>query len=84
MTKQADKGADFIGRLQSFTETVLTRRLRKRLKDKMKQQRRNPVVDWLLAILWAACVVLVINQYIFQNYQIPSESMVSTLSGLAT
>jgi signal peptidase I len=79
MTKQADKGADFIDRLQSFTETILTRRLKKRLKDKMKQQRRNAVVDWLFAILWAACVVLVINQYFFQNYQIPSESMVNTL-----
>ncbi len=79
MTKQAGKSADFIDRLQNFTETLLTRRLRKRLKDKMKQQRRNAVVDWLMAILWAACVVLVINQYIFQNYQIPSESMVKTL-----
>ncbi len=45
----------------------------------MKQQRRNAAVDWLLAIVWAACVVLVINQYVFQNYQIPSESMVNTL-----
>lgn len=79
MTKQADKGADFIDRLQSFTEKILTRRLRKRLREKMKQQRRNAVVDWLFAILWAACVVLVINQYFFQNYQIPSESMVNTL-----
>ncbi len=79
MTKQADKGVDFPDRLQSFTETVLTRRLKKRLKEKMRQQRRNVVVDWLFAILWAACVVLVINQYFFQNYQIPSESMVNTL-----
>ena len=79
MTKQADKGADFIDRLQAFTESVLTRRLKRRLKDRMKQQRRNPIVDWLAAILWAACVVLVINQYVFQNYRIPSESMVKTL-----
>jgi len=79
MTTQADRKADFIDKLQSFTELLLTRRLRKRLKEKMKQQRRNAFVDWLLAILWAACVVLVINQYVFQNYQIPSESMVKTL-----
>ena len=79
MTKQADKGADSIDRLQKFTESVLTRRLKRRLRDRMKQQRRNPVVDWLAAILWAACVVLVINQYVFQNYRIPSESMVKTL-----
>jgi signal peptidase I len=79
MTKQADKGADFIDRLQTFTESILTHRLKRRLKDRMKQQRRNPIVDWLAAILWAACVVLVINQYVFQNYRIPSESMVKTL-----
>jgi len=79
MTTQADRKADFIDKLQSLTELLLTRRLRKRLKEKMKQQRRNAFVDWLLAILWAACVVLVINQYVFQNYQIPSESMVKTL-----
>lgn len=79
MTKQADKGADSIDRLQTFTESILTRRLKRRLRDRMKQQRRNPIVDWLAAILWAACVVLVINQYVFQNYRIPSESMVKTL-----
>jgi len=79
MTRQADKSVDFVDRLQGFTEKALTRRLKKRLKEKMKQQRRNAAVDWLLAIVWAACVVLVINQYVFQNYQIPSESMVNTL-----
>ncbi|MDX9828048.1 MAG: S26 family signal peptidase, partial [Spirochaetia bacterium] len=70
---------DFILRLQGFTESLLTRRLKRRLKDKMKQQRRNVIVDWLFAILWAASVVLVINQYIFQNYRIPSESMEKSL-----
>jgi len=45
----------------------------------MKQQKRNPILDWIYAILWAACVVLIINQYIFQNYRIPSGSMENTL-----
>lgn len=79
MTSQAGTNTDFISRLQTFTEARLTRRRKKKLKEKIKQQKRHPVVDWLFAILWAACVVLVINQYIFQNYQIPSESMVKTL-----
>jgi signal peptidase I len=70
---------DFLDSLQKCTETILTKRLKKRLKEKMKQQKRHPLLDWLFAILWAACVVLVINQYIFQNYRIPSESMVDTL-----
>lgn len=72
-------GNDFPGKLQSFTENLLTKRLKRRLKNKRKQQNRNVVVDWILAIVWAACVVLIINQYFFQNYQIPSESMMDTL-----
>ncbi len=80
MIDNASKSNDFVSRLQRLTEALLTRRRRKQLREKMKQQRRNPILDWVLAILWAACVVLVINQYIFQNYQIPSESMVKTLN----
>jgi signal peptidase I len=79
MTAGTKDRTDFLDSLQVFTEKFLTRRLKKRLKEKMKQQKRHPLLDWLFAILWAACVVLVINQYIFQNYRIPSESMVDTL-----
>ncbi len=65
--------------LVTLTERFLTRRLKKKLKEKMRQQARHPVLDWIYAILWAACVVLVVNQYIFQNYRIPSSSMEKTL-----
>jgi signal peptidase I len=37
------------------------------------------IVDWLEAFLWAAGVVLLINQYLFQLYVIPSGSMIDTL-----
>ncbi len=70
---------DFVSRLVTYSEQVLTRRKKKALREKMKQQRRHPVLDWAYAILWAACVVLIINQYIFQAYRIPSESMQNTL-----
>jgi len=73
------KRVDFVDRLIGYSEEVLTRRKKKALREKMKQQRRHPVVDWVYAILWAACVVLVINQYVFQAYRIPSESMQNTL-----
>lgn len=79
MIAPASREGSFPRALQSFTEKFLTRRLKRKLRDRMKQQRRHPVLDWIYAILWAACVVLVINQYIFQNYRIPSESMVDTL-----
>jgi signal peptidase I len=75
MTKQDD----LISGLQTFTEKILTRRLKHRMRERMKQQKRNPILDWVYAILWAACVVLVINQYIFQAYRIPSGSMEKTL-----
>jgi signal peptidase I len=73
------KRADFFDRLVIFSADMLTRRKQKSLRAKMKQQERHPVLDWAYAILWAACVVLVINQYIFQNYRIPSGSMENTL-----
>jgi signal peptidase I len=62
-----------------ITEEVLTWRKRRKLIHKEKQRRKNPVVDWIEVILSAALIVLLINQYLFQAYQIPSESMVDTL-----
>jgi signal peptidase I len=70
---------DFIDRLIVFSESILTRRKRRSLRRKEKQKRRHPVVDWLDAFLWAAMVVLLINQYLIQAYQIPSGSMMNTL-----
>lgn len=71
--------ADFAMALQHITERVLTHRLKRKLRERKRQQERHPVLDWALAILWAACFVLVINQYLFQNYRIPSGSMEKTL-----
>jgi signal peptidase I len=61
------------------TERFLTWRKRRRLAKKEKQRKKNPVVDWLDAILSAVVIVLLINQYLLQAYQIPSQSMVPTL-----
>jgi signal peptidase I len=69
----------FLDRLQLFTEAYLTRRRRIRRIKKEKQQAKNPVLDWIQSFLWAAGVVLLINQYLFQAYQIPSGSMIDTL-----
>jgi signal peptidase I len=75
----AKSGTPFLEKLTSCTECWLTRRrVIKRIK-KEKQQAKNPIVDWLEAFLWAAGVVLLINQYLFQAYQIPSGSMIDTL-----
>ena len=70
---------NFYTRLHGFTERVLTFRKRRRLKQKLKQQSKHWLRDWLEAILWAICMVLLINQYLFQMYRIPSGSMSGTL-----
>jgi signal peptidase I len=70
---------EFFASVQSITEAYLSHcRENQRIKRE-KQQKKNPVVDWIEAFLWAACVVLLINQYLFQAYQIPSGSMIDTL-----
>ncbi len=70
---------DFWARLTAGTERLLTWRKRRRLRKKIKQQQKHVVVDWIEAFLWAAGVVLLINQYALQAYQIPSGSMRDTL-----
>lgn len=74
-----DANTDFIASLESFTERALTRRKKRRLAQKMKQQSKHWLRDWAEAILWAVCMVLLINQYLFQMYRIPSGSMSGTL-----
>ncbi len=66
-------------KLIAFTEKFLTWRKRRKHIKKEKQKQKNVIVDWLEAFLWAAGVVLLINQYLFQAYQIPSGSMMNTL-----
>ena len=61
------------------TERFLTWRKRRRFKKKAKQKKRHPIIEWIDAFLWAAVVVLLINQYLFQAYQIPTGSMENTL-----
>jgi signal peptidase I len=70
---------DFFDRVQTLTEAYLTRRARIRRIKKEKQRNKNTLLDWLEAFLWAAGMVLLINQYLIQAYQIPSGSMIDTL-----
>jgi signal peptidase I len=70
---------DFFDRLRVLTEAHLTRRRRARRIKKEKTRAKNPVLDWMEAFIWAAGMVLLINQYFFQAYAIPSGSMIDTL-----
>jgi signal peptidase I len=69
----------FFDRVQELTEVFLTRRRRINREKKEKQRAKNPILDWVEALLWAAGWVLLINQYLLQAYRIPSGSMIDTL-----
>ncbi|MDR2551804.1 MAG: S26 family signal peptidase [Treponema sp.] len=73
--------AAFFDRLRILTEAYLSRRRAVQRIKREKQRAKNPILDWLEAFVWAAGVVLLINQYLFQAYQIPSGSMIDTLIG---
>lgn len=76
---QMTEKTDFFGSIQHITERFLSRRRRIRRIKRERQKAKNPILDWIEAFLWAAGVVLLINQYLFQAYQIPSGSMIDTL-----
>ncbi len=65
--------------VQAVTERYLTWRKRRKISRREKQKKKNPIVDWLDAIGSAVVIVLLINQYLLQAYQIPSPSMVPSL-----
>lgn len=65
--------------VQVSTERFLTWRKRRKTAKKERQKRKNPIQDWAEAIASAVLIVLLINQFLLQAYQIPSPSMVSTL-----
>lgn len=66
-------------RLVRITEWILTARKRRKMRRRIKQKNKNVVLDWVEAFLQAALLVLLINQYLLQAYQIPSGSMIRTL-----
>jgi signal peptidase I len=63
--------------VRQHTEAFLTARKRKRLRKQRK--RKPPLIEWTLIILEVVCIVILINLFLFQNYRIPSESMVPEL-----
>ncbi|MEJ2663769.1 MAG: signal peptidase I [Spirochaetia bacterium] len=65
--------------VQQRTEAFLTARKRKKLQKQLKQKQRPPLIEWTLIILEVVFIVIIINLFLFQNYRIPSESMVPEL-----
>ncbi len=69
--------------IQRFTENRLTRRLERIAREKAAQKNKRTfkgeLISWLDAIVFAVIAVLIINQYVFQLFMIPSPSMEDTL-----
>jgi signal peptidase I len=76
---ESGEAKSFAQKLVQITESILSKRARTRMRKKLRMARKHPIIDWIEAFLWAAMVVLIINQYLLQAYQIPSPSMRNTL-----
>jgi signal peptidase I len=74
------KNVDFFDKIQVITEKFLSYRKMKRRIKREEQKAKNPLIDWVGAFVWAACMVLLANQYLVQAYRIPSGSMIDTLN----
>ncbi len=69
----------FFDAVQHHTETFLTYRKKRHLRLKEKSRKKGQIREWIEALLWAVVVVFLINQFIFQLYEIPTPSMEDTL-----
>lgn len=65
--------------IQQRTESFLTKRKQKKLRKRSRHKQRHPVIEWLFIIIEVVLIVIIINLFLFQNYRIPSESMVPEL-----
>ena len=69
----------FFDSVQLWTEQVLTKRKAKKLHKKQNKTVKSEALDWVHAVVFAVVVVILINQYLFQLFVIPSPSMLETL-----
>ncbi len=67
----------YLGWVQRSTEKFINKRLE--AKEPVKRTFKGELLSWLDAIVFAVVFVLIINQYLFQLFMIPSPSMVETL-----
>ncbi|MCL2719807.1 MAG: signal peptidase I [Treponema sp.] len=74
------KKIDFFDHVQVITEKYLSHRAKVRRIKKEKRRAKHFLLDWIEAFIWAACMVLLINQYLVQAYRIPTGSMINTLN----
>jgi len=79
MKAGAGTRGDIFDKIRDVTEALLTARRRRLRRAQERERNRGAVRSWVTAFFWAAGVVLLVNQYFVQAYQIPSGSMIDTL-----
>jgi len=63
--------------LVQWTEKVLTKRRRKR---KLKEEKQKHIIrEWIEAVIWALVIVILLQQFLFELYVIPTGSMIPTI-----
>jgi signal peptidase I len=65
--------------VQLWTEKQLTKRRIRQRKSREKAAKKSQLREWIEALVWAVVFVFLINQYVFQLYEIPTPSMEDTL-----
>ncbi|MBN2440819.1 MAG: signal peptidase I [Spirochaetales bacterium] len=65
--------------LVQWTEKYLTNRNIKKKKKIEKQSKKHIVREWIEAITWALLIVLLLQQFLFELYVIPTGSMIPTI-----
>jgi signal peptidase I len=72
--------ANYFDWVQKVTENFLnSRKAKKQLVTAQKRTFKSELLSWLDAIVFAVVFVLLINQYLFQLFMIPTPSMLDTL-----
>ncbi len=74
-----DSISSYLDWIEGKAEGLLEKRARRIERRKLREKQKGQIREWAEAILWAVFWVLLINQFIFQLYQIPSSSMEDTL-----
>lgn len=69
----------FSNRLIQWTEMYLTRRKKKRKIKEEKQKKKHFIREWIEAIVWALVIVILLQQFLFELYVIPTGSMIPTI-----
>lgn len=70
----------FLTKIEDITSRYLTKRKARKLYNKNKKKTvLSEIWSWIDALIFAIFWVIIINQYLFQLFVIPSPSMVSTL-----